>query len=212
MEIHLVADVVCPWCYIGKRQLERAFATRPSISFEVRWLPFQLNPDMPPEGMDAAAFMAHKFGASGAEAAQERIRDAGEALGLSFDFGAMKRMPNTLAAHTLIRWAGEAGRQHAVAEALYRAFFSEGADIGDAETLVGIAERCGMDRADVADRLSRNVDRDEVMAEDQALRNLGIDAVPTTIINRKRVIVGGQNPETFASLIDAEARGSDNTQ
>src|SRR5689334_14808408 len=157
LRIDIVSDAICPWCYIGKRQLERALATleEEGLQFSVHWNPFQLNPDMPKEGRDRMAYRAQKFGsAEKARALDERVGNAAAGVGLQFRQDLMLRTPNTLDSHRLIWFAGREDRQDAVMEAVFKAYFTQGRDIGDRGVLADCAVEGGLDRTTVADFLA----------------------------------------------------------
>jgi len=203
MRIDIVSDTVCPWCYVGKKRLERALAQRPDLNVEIGWRPFQLNPDMPAEGADRATYLAGKFGGpERAKGIYQRVIDAAAGEGIPVDFDAMTRMPNTLASHSVMRWAAEAGVQHRIAEILFRRYFTEGQDIGDHAILADAAAEAGMDRAKVLADLAAGRDRDTVAAEDQMARDMGISGVPCFIIDRKYAVSGAQDPAMFLQVFD----------
>ena len=161
IKLDIISDPICPWCYIGKTLLDQALAERPDHPFEIAWHPFQLNPDMPADGMDRKEYLETKFGGKdGAIRAYAPVLERAEAAGLTIDFAAIPRTPNTLDAHRLIHWAGIEGRQMPVAMALFRAFFEEGRDIGDADVLSDIADSAGMDAA-VVRKLLQSTARSE---------------------------------------------------
>ena len=136
MQIDIVSDTICPWCYIGKRKFERALETRPDLSVDISWRPFQLNPHMPAGGMDRDAYLATKFGGdTRAGHIYRAVSDAGRAVGIAFDFDRIRRTPSTLDSHRMIRWARSAGVQNDLVEILFRRYFLAGDDIGD--------HRCG---------------------------------------------------------------------
>ena len=195
--IEVVSDVICPWCYIGKRRLGKALTTLAGqVSAEVRWLPFELNPTMPPEGMPRAAYRAAKFGS--VERGREldaRVAREGKGEGIEFAFERIERTPNTIAAHALVALAQDQGRGDPVVDALFRAYFEEAQDIGDAEVLAAIAQRCGVTG------FPRREGAAEVVALEQEMRGLGISAVPTFIFARKHGISGAHPPETLAAAI-----------
>jgi len=197
LTIEVVSDVICPWCYIGKRRLGKALAAlEGEVSTEIRWLPFQLNPGMPPEGMPRAAYRAAKFGS--VERSREldaRVAKEGKSEGIAFAFDSIERTPNTVAAHTLVGLAQEQGRADAVVDALFRAYFEDAQDIGDTETLAAIAHRCAVSG------WPRREGATEVVALEQSMRGLGITAVPTFIVARKFGISGAHPPETLAAAI-----------
>jgi predicted DsbA family dithiol-disulfide isomerase len=204
IEVDLVADLACPWCYLGLVRLERAQEMRPDRPVRVRWRPFFLNPGLPPEGMDRATYVRRKFGAD-ASHVYRRIEDAGRADGVTFAFERMPSTPNTLLAHRLILFAEEQGKADAVIRALFRALFEEGRDVGRAEVLAAIAGAAGLDPATVkeflgGDRLAREVGEAHVRAE-----RMGIRGVPVFIIDREHAITGAQPPEVLAGLLDLAA-------
>jgi predicted DsbA family dithiol-disulfide isomerase len=184
--IDIVSDAICPWCYIGKRQLERALAllAPEGLRFSVHWNPFQLNPDMPKEGRDRIAYRAQKFGsAERARELDERVAGAAANVGLSLRQDLMLRTPNTLDAHRLIWLAGREGMQDAVMEAVFAAYFTQGRDIGEREVLADCAAEGGMDRAAVADFLAGEVAAQEMLAADRAAREAGVNGVPSFFLD-----------------------------
>ncbi|MFV0491571.1 MAG: DsbA family oxidoreductase [Pseudorhodobacter sp.] len=203
IRLDIFSDPVCPWCYIGKARLDRALESRPDHPFEIQWHPFQLNPEMPPDGMDRRSYLEAKFGGkAGAVAAYTPVAEAARETGLEINFEAMNRMPNTLNAHRLIHWAGLEGRQNAVVDALFRAYFRDGKDIGDTGTLADIATSCGMDHDTAARLLASGADRDDLMARDLDARKKGVTAVPTYLIAQKYVVSGAQPVELWQKAID----------
>lgn len=197
LTIDVVSDVVCPWCFIGKRRLEGALALyaqeRPEAPAPaVTWRPFQLNPGMPDEGMPRAEYVQRKFGARGG-AVYDRVTAVGREVGIAFAFDRIKQQPNTLAAHSLIELAEASGKQDAVVEALFRAYFIDGVDLTVRANLVEIATGAGLDRADVEGWLDNANARDLAAAEDQRAREIGIEGVPFFIFNG-RVAVSGAHP------------------
>jgi predicted DsbA family dithiol-disulfide isomerase len=203
MHIDIVSDVICPWCYIGKKRLERALAARPEIPVSTNWRGFQLNPEMPLDGMERGAYLAAKFGGQAhASRIYGAIAAAGVGEGIRFAFDRIRRTPNTVDAHRLIRFASRSGRGEPVVEALFRAYFTQGRDIGDRVTLAEVAEENGFDRGEVALYLAGNGGRDEVLADDRAARRLGINAVPCFVVEGGYAISGAQEPEFFFPLFD----------
>lgn len=194
---------------IGKANLDRALESRPDHPFVIEWHPFQLNPDMPREGADRRGYLEAKFGGKDrAVQVYAQVAAAAEAAGVTIDFERMDRMPNTLDAHRLIHWAGLEGRQSAVAAALFRAYFREGRDIGDAATLVGIGEAAGMDGAVLARLLASGADAEDIAARDQDARRRGVRAVPTFLVARQYVVSGAQPVAFWQQVID-ELAGRD---
>ncbi|MBN9545114.1 MAG: DsbA family oxidoreductase [Alphaproteobacteria bacterium] len=203
MQIDFISDTVCPWCFIGKRRLARAIAMRPAISFDVRYRPYRLDPSLPRGGMDRAAYMAAKFGKNGGvEEAQKVIAAEGAKEGIEFDFAAIRRAPNTLDSHRLIRWAALTGAQDEVVERLFAAYFENGEDIGDIRVLADIADVSGMDGAQVADMLESDQDLALVEREDQLAREMGVTGVPAMIFANKVAVSGAREPQVLTMVID----------
>ncbi|MCK6454087.1 MAG: DsbA family oxidoreductase [Alphaproteobacteria bacterium] len=206
MRIDIFSDVICPWCFIGKRRLDKALALRPQPDLQLRWRAFQLNPGMPEEGMDRQAYLAAKFG--GAESAQ-RIYDtvgaAGAREGIAFAFDRIKRTPNTVAAHRLIRFAEARGRQDAVVEALFHAYFLDGRLVGEKPVLAAIAGESGLDASEARAFLDGPEETEAVLAEDAFARRLGIGGVPCFIVDGKYALSGAQEPEAFLPVFDLVA-------
>ncbi len=210
MKIDIISDTICPWCYIGKRRLERALAQRDELEVEITWRPFQLNPDMPAGGLDREAYLNAKFGgAQRAEQIYAAIREAGDGEGIDFAFDKIARTPNTIDSHRLLHWAGAAGLQDAVVEVLFQRYFEEGADIGDREVLVAIAVQGGMDGDEVRARFERGDDLELVAAQDTNARQRGVAGVPYFIIAGKYAVSGAQDPSVFLQVLDLAARGGD---
>jgi predicted DsbA family dithiol-disulfide isomerase len=201
--IDIVSDTVCPWCFIGKRRLERAMAERPGYRFQIGWRPFQLNPDMPRAGMDRPQYLNLKFG--GRERASkiyDHVGKAGDGEGIAFDFQAIRRQPNTFDSHRLIRWSAKAERQDAVVETLFRRYFQDGVDIGDRAALAAIAAEAGMDGPEVKAWLDQEVDSDLVREEEGIARRMGIGGVPCFIVDGRYALSGAQEPEAFLPVFD----------
>lgn len=212
MRLDIFSDAVCPWCYVGKRRLERALRARPQPALAIRWRAFQLNPGMPAEGMNRRAYLEAKFG--GVERAA-RIYDAvqavGEQEGIAFRFDLIRRTPNTLNAHRLIRYAAAAERQDAVVESLFQAYFTEGGDIGDREVLVACAARAGLDGDGARQFLESRAETEATLAEDMLARRQGINGVPCFIFNTRFAMSGAQDPEALFQMFDL-AREDDAAQ
>jgi predicted DsbA family dithiol-disulfide isomerase len=203
MRIDVVSDVICPWCYIGKRRLAAALEQRPEVEAKILWHPFQLNPDMPPEGMARERYIAAKFG-GGAHASRiyQNVTDVGAAVGIPFHFERIRVTPSTRDAHRLIRRATESGDAEPVVEALFNAYFIDGRNIGDRATLAEIAQEAGLDSVETARFLASREGAEEVVAEDMSARRIGINAVPCFIFERKYVVSGAQEAEFFFPLFD----------
>ena len=206
VKLDILSDPICPWCYIGKTHLFRALEARPDHPFALEWHPFQLNPDMPPGGMDRRAYLEAKFGGrEGAVRAYAPVVEAAEAAGLAIDFEAMAVTPNTLDAHRLIHWAGLEGRQTPVVQALFAAYFERGLDIGDPGVLADLAEGAGMDRAVTERLLASDADAADVAARDAHARERGVSGVPTHVIANQVVVRGAQPPEQWEAIVDEVA-------
>ncbi len=200
--LDIISDPICPWCYIGKARLEKALAKNPDHPFDIHWQPFQLNPDMPPEGMDRRSYLEMKFGGrAGAIEVYAEIAKAAEAEGLEIAFEKIKRTPNTIDAHRLIHWAGLEGVQTPVVTRLFDGFFREGLDISDHKVLVDIARDTGMDADAIARLLETDADLMEVRAQDAKAREMGVKAVPTFIIANEAVVTGAQPTQLWDDII-----------
>lgn len=202
VKLDILSDPICPWCYIGKTQLDKALAAIPDHPFVIEWHPFQLNPDMEPGGMDRREYLERKFGGKeGAVRAYAPVVEHAEKAGLAIDFEAMQRTPNTLDAHRLIHWAGVEGKQSQAVDALFAAYFTEGRDIGDAEVLADIADSIGMDAAVVLKLLKSDADRDDIAKRDSHSREMGVSSVPTFIVANQHAVPGAQPPELWEQVI-----------
>ena len=208
MRIDIFADPVCPWCYIGKKRLERAVAMRPELDITTVWRPFQLNPDMPREGMDSETYFAAKFGGS-SQMSERRmmVKQIGDSLGIDFRFDKIKHEPNTLDAHRLLRFALARGKGNEVAERLFRTHFTRAKDIGDRAVLVEIAAAVGIDPDEARTFLDSGEAEDVVLAEEQEARRIGINAVPCYIFERQYAVSGAQEPEFFLPVFDLVKNG-----
>jgi len=207
--IDVVSDVVCPWCFIGKRHLEAALAGLPEAAgAKVRWHPFELNPDLPVEGVDRKGYLEAKFGGP-ARAAEiyARVREAGVRAGLDFDFEAIARQPNTRDAHRLIAWAQSRGDAGPLVERLFRAYFQEGRYVGDRDTLAALAAEAGCDAGAARVWLESGLGADEIAEAEARVRALGISGVPFYIFDGRVGLSGAQPPETIREAI-AQARAA----
>lgn len=203
VKLDIISDPICPWCYIGKTLLDQAMAQRPDHPFEIEWHPFQLNPDMPAEGMDRRDYLETKFGGKeGAIRAYAPVLERAEAAGLTIDFAAIKRTPNTLDAHRLLHWAGIEGCQDRMAMALFQAYFNEGRDIGDTEVLADLADSLSLDGAMIQRLLATESDRDAIRARDTQFRQMGITGVPTFIVGGQHAVPGCQPADLWVKVID----------
>lgn len=203
LAIDFIADVVCPWCYLGWKRLSQALALRPNVEATITWRPFQLDPSLPEQGVDRAAYMAAKFPDKSRLQAvhDELVRQAAE-CGVTMNFAQIDKAPNTSGAQRLIRWAGGAGLQDKVVEAVMAAYFTEGRDIGDPVVLADIAEQAGMDRLTVLKLLSEGADREIVAHEHQMAIRAGVTGVPFMIFGGKVAIAGAESAENIARGID----------
>jgi predicted DsbA family dithiol-disulfide isomerase len=206
--IDIVSDAICPWCYIGKRQLERALAilAKQGLTFQIHWNPFQLNPDMPKEGRDRAAYRALKFGSpEKAAALDQRITEAASAVGLNFRTDLMTRTPNTIDAHRLIWFAGQNegqnGHQDAVMEAVFKAYFIAGRDIGDHAVLADCAAEAGLSRQTVLAFLGGDVADKEMREADRAAREAGVSGVPSFFLDGYSLFSGAMPADTIANAL-----------
>lgn len=197
ISVDVISDVICPWCYIGKRRLEKAIAAA-DVQVSVRWHPFQLNPQMPKEGISRREYRTRKFGSW--ERSMEldaKVVTVGESEGIQFVFDKIVRSPNTVDAHRLIWFADQHGCQDAVVETLFHAYFTEGRDIGDRQTLIDVGDEAGLDRQAVESMLDSDEGLDAIANAREMSQQHGVDGVPFFIINQKLTLAGAQDSETF---------------
>ncbi|WP_297620472.1 DsbA family oxidoreductase [uncultured Roseicyclus sp.] len=203
IKLDILSDPICPWCFIGWTNLARALDARPDHPLAIEWHPFQLNPDMPAGGLDRRDYMIAKFGGpEGVLRAYGPVIAQARAAGLTLELDRIARTPNTLDAHRLIHWAGLEGRQTPLALALFRAYFTEGRDIGDAATLTDIAEAAGLDGKVIAALLASEADKHDIAARDAHARARGVTGVPCFILANQHVISGAQSTEFWLDVID----------
>ncbi len=201
--VDVVSDVVCPWCFIGKRRLEKAIALKPEIPVMVRYRPYFLNPWVPRAGMSRTEYLTSKFGSvERYKANAQRIVMAARQEGLSYNLDAIARQPNTLDCHRLIRWSGENGDPARMKQRLMELYFSDGADLSDIEVLVGAARDCGMDADRTRQRLASDDDVESVSAEAERAKAAGIEGVPCFILAGIFAVSGAQAPEYLADAIE----------
>ncbi len=208
--IDVVSDVVCPWCFLGRKRLENALAMLPEVEAEIRWRPFQLDPTLPPQGKDRQAYMREKFGnGSKIDDIHKQLTELGEENGIVFDFEAITRAPNTLDAHRLIHWAAQAApdTQNKLVGTLFSLYFEQGQDIGDHEVLVDAAASVGMDAAVVARLLESDADKATIREEIDTANRIGVRGVPCFIIDQKYAVMGAQNADVLADAIRQTAEG-----
>ncbi len=210
LTIEIYSDVVCPWCYIGKRRLERALdQLNGAATARITWRPFQLNPTMPKDGMDRTTYLAAKFGSHDAfRQMEEHVLAAGAGECIPFAFEKVARTPNTFLAHRLIWHAEQQGCQDAIMESLFRGYFTEGADIGLVPVLGQLAGRAGLDAADVESFLQREEGTTEVKVEEAAGHRIGIRGVPYFVLNGSISISGAQPPDIFVSALQQAEKES----
>ena len=201
LEIDVISDVVCPWCYLGKRKLDAAMKQVEAFTYDVRWRPFQLDPTIPPEGIARSEYMSRKFGPEKIAAIHARLEEAGQEEGLSFAFDKITRSPNTLDAHRLIRWAQPSGKQSDIVERLFHLYFVEGQDIGDRNVLIDVARQAGLD-VDLITRLFvEGVDIVPVQEEMSTAARMGISGVPFFIFGGKYAVSGAQPVDALVGVI-----------
>jgi predicted DsbA family dithiol-disulfide isomerase len=206
MLIELFADFTCPWCFIGRRRLARACAQRPDLPIQIVWQPFQLNPELAPEGMDRAAYLRAKFSEPDrVRAMQGALEESGRKEGIRFAFDRIPRVPNTMDAHRLMRFATGSRREEQLAERLFSAHFELGEDIGSAEVLVECARSAGLDPTAAKDFLASGAERDAIAQMDELSRQGGIAGVPYFVFDRRYALAGAQEPAAFLPLFDALA-------
>jgi predicted DsbA family dithiol-disulfide isomerase len=208
VQIDVISDVVCPWCYIGKRNLESALASwrekyPDEATPEVRWHPFQLNPHLPQTGVSRKEYLEQKFG--GPERAKEiyaRVTAAGSRSGIAFEFDRIRMQPNTINPHRLIHIAADRGKQDEVAEALFRRYFIEAADLTRPETLADIAAEAGLDREQTAAYLDSDEDRELIEEQDRRARSIGVEGVPFFIFGQRYALSGAQPPDVMLEVME----------
>lgn len=200
LTIDVISDVICPWCYIGKRRMEKAIADFDKPA-EIHWLPFQLNPTMPKDGISRREYRTKKFGSW--ERSQEldaQVIAVGKEEGIDFAFDRIERTPNTLDAHRLIWLADKKGVQDAVVEALFRAYFTEGRDIGNHETLLDVIAEGGLERSKAEAVLNGNDGMEAIREGEELSRQHHVDGVPFFIVNGQFTLAGAQPPDTFLEV------------
>jgi predicted DsbA family dithiol-disulfide isomerase len=202
LAIDVVSDVVCPWCFLGKRRLARALANE-GEAIPVRWRPYQLDPTIPPGGTDRKLYLRNKFGEGGRlEEIHARLAALGAEEGVAFAFDKIERSPNTLDAHRLIRWASVSGAQDAVVERLFSLYFEQGRDIGDRALLIETARECGMDEEVVIKLLEDGADENEVREEIEQAQRLGVTGVPFFIFASRFGVPGAQSPDVLSAALE----------
>jgi len=199
--VDVISDVMCPWCYIGKRRLDRAQVMTPDAEINVRWRPFLLDATIPPEGMDRQEYLDKKFGREQAAENYKRISETGEMEGIIFAFDRIEKSPSTINAHRLIRWAEVGEQQDLVVDRLFELFFCEGEDIGETSVLLDAAREGRMDVDLVEQVLATEKDIDEVKKEIAMAHDLGVQGVPSFVFNQQHILVGAQSAEILADVL-----------
>lgn len=203
LSIDVISDVVCPWCYVGKRFLEKAIALKPEMSVELRFRPYLLNPWVPREGMSREDYLITKFGSvERYNANNQRVADAAAAAGLDYQRDMIKRQPNTIDCHRLIAWSDQPS---AMKQRLMQLYFAEGGDLSDREVLVAAAADCGLDAAEVRRRLATDEDVARIEAEANSAKEAGIEGVPFFIFGGLLAVSGAQPPEYLAQAMERVA-------
>jgi predicted DsbA family dithiol-disulfide isomerase len=206
MRIDIYSDTVCPWCFLGKRRFELALGLRPQYEPRVTWRPFELNPDLPWEGVERAAYLSAKLGDEARIAAvDETLKGLGAGVGVRFRFDLIERMPNTRRSHLLIAHAGRHGLQSKVKDRVMRAYFEEGIDIGELDELVRLGSECGLSEREARSALVLREGQDGVVAAERHATVLGISGVPTLVFDGQYTISGAQEPEVLAKVLDQVA-------
>ena len=206
LPIDVVSDVVCPWCFIGKRRLEKAIALTANIPVEVRFRPYFLNPWVPREGMRRDEYLTTKFGSvERYNGIAVRVTAAAAADGLTYAVDKIKRQPNTLDCHRLIHWAGKQGQSASMKQRLMDLYFTEGGDLTDPEVLIQAAAQCGLDAGQVGRRLTADDDEERVERDANSAKEAGIDGVPCFIFGGRLAVQGAQAPEHLAQAIERAA-------
>jgi predicted DsbA family dithiol-disulfide isomerase len=206
MRIDIYSDTVCPWCYLGKRRFDLAVAARPQYEPRVSLRPFELNPDLPPQGVERAGYLAARAGSQARLAqAEAELKRQGEASGIDFRFDLIERMPNTRRSHLLIAHAARCGRQAAVNDRIMRAYFEEGCDIGEIEVLVRLGVEAGLGEREARSALILRSGQDGVIAAERHAAVLGITGVPTFVFDGQYTISGAQEVGSLARVLDQVA-------
>ena len=202
LQLDVISDVICPWCFIGKRKLDAALESLKDVRVNLMWRPYQLYPDTPMEGADLTAKMKQRYGEEGAKQMRENIKAAAEGTNINFAFDKIKITPNTMNAHRLIRWAASTGQQHMIAEALFSAHFEQGRNIGNIAVLLEIAGLHGMDVPLLAELFDGENDIEATRNDDAAARDLGVHGVPAFLAGGKFLLMGAQEPEYLNRFIE----------
>ena len=210
LQIDIVSDVMCPWCIVGYRQLATALEAT-NTPHEIRWHPFELNPNMPPEGQNITEHLAEKYGSTKAEsdANRERLTQMGAELGFEFRFAENMRMHNTFNVHQLLHWAEQQGRKHELKIALFAAHFTHGRNLSDNAVLADVAEETGLDRSEALAVLADQRFATDVRTEEQYWINQGVQGVPAVIFNNRHLVTGAQGVENYTRILEQLAEIED---
>ena len=202
INIKVISDTICPWCYIGKKQLEKAINKIDNIEFDISYKPFQLDPTMPTDGVDRKRYIDRKFGEDTAKEVGNKIKEAGKLVGIEFNYENIIKTPNTLNSHRILKWAEKESKQEEALELLFYSYFTEGRDIGNNEELVKIAKKLGLNPKKIEKNLVSDIDIKEIELEEWSYRDLGIAGVPTYILEDNMIITGSQSSETFINVFN----------
>ena len=209
LHVEMIADLACPWCYLGLVRLDKARALRPTFNVELRWWPYLLNPQLPKDGMDRQTYLRAKFGGdASARTVYQRIEEAGRDEGMAFAFDRIRRTPNTVAAQRLVLLAQDCGVGDALIRTLFKAFFEDGIDIGDVTALRTLGEAVGIAGDDIDALFAGDAHSADIIRGHQRAQMMGVQGVPVYVVDREHVIAGAQAPEVLAGLLDVASSGA----
>ena len=202
LRVDIVSDVVCPWCIIGYRQLEEALE-RTGTEIDLHWHPFELNPNMPPEGQNIREHVAEKYGATAEQSAKTRaqMKELGESLGFTFSYNEDSRIVNTFQAHQLLHWANEQGCEHDLKMAFFARYFTEGDDVSDTAILLEAVSEIGLDRDEAKAVLDDGRYAEAVREREEFWTSNGISGVPAMVFNQRHLVTGAQGADNYASIL-----------
>ena len=202
INIKVISDTICPWCYIGKKELEKAINKLNNIEFSISYKPFQLDPTMPVNGVDRKSYINRKFGEDTAKEVGNKIKEAGKLVGIDFNYEKIVRTPNTLNSHRILKWAEKDNKQNEALELLFYSYFTEGKDIGDNEVLIKISKKLNLNSEKIKKDLETDIDIKKIELEEWSYRDLGIAGVPTYIVEDNMIITGSQSSDTFINVFN----------
>ncbi len=202
INIKVISDTICPWCYIGKKELEKAIKKLNNIEFSISYKPFQLDPTMPVNGVDRKRYINRKFGEDTAKDVGNKIKEAGKLVGIDFNYEKIARTPNTLNSHRILKWAEKDNKQNETLELLFYSYFTEGKDIGDNEELIKISKKLNLNSEKIKKDLETDIDVKKIELEEWSYRDLGIAGVPTYILEDNMIITGSQSSDTFVNVFN----------